>query len=187
MQMLIAYHAVLILILGLTTFLLIPLGKSLMNFILNKYSKFQVKESQQLQSKDRDSVLGPIVQELYSSNTESPFTLHEGVLFYCHCIVIFKSLQLSILQEIHETHLEITKMEQLTKKYVYWKSTDTNIERLVKSCTECTLIQKNSKKVPSIHSVNQNKIGIIYILIMLVYYTESIYLSQLMPDPSKQR
>lgn len=107
-QMLIIYHTVLFLTLRLTIFLLIPLGKRLMNFMQNKYSKFQMKESIQNET-SKDPILAPVVQELCSSNAESLSTLYEGILFCCDHIVIPKSLQLSILQEIHESHLESTK------------------------------------------------------------------------------
>lgn len=45
------------------------------------------------------------------------------------------SLQLTILQELHITHLGMTKTKQLGHRYIYWLRLDADIEHLVRSCT----------------------------------------------------
>lgn len=51
--------------------------------------------------------------------------------------MIPKALQQDVLEELHATHLGITKMKQLARRYVYWKTIDKDIENLVRSCKNC--------------------------------------------------
>lgn len=44
------------------------------------------------------------------------YSIHNGILFRAHLIIIPKSLQFSILQELHSTHLCIVKMKSDTAR-----------------------------------------------------------------------
>ncbi|BET02945.1 Hypothetical Protein NTJ_15763 [Nesidiocoris tenuis] len=96
----------------------------------------------------KDPELGKILQNLTTSSEDSEFTVAEGILFRNDRIVIPSSLRSSILNELHQTHLGITKMKQLARRYVYWSGIDHDIERLVKSCAACALVRGNPPKVP---------------------------------------
>ncbi|XP_055692263.1 uncharacterized protein K02A2.6-like [Lutzomyia longipalpis] len=54
----------------------------------------------------------------------------------------------TILQELHEGHVGITKMKQLARAYCWWPSLDKNIEELVQNCTPCQENRSNPPKVP---------------------------------------
>ncbi|XP_024868755.1 uncharacterized protein K02A2.6-like [Temnothorax curvispinosus] len=97
---------------------------------------------------DKDDELGSVKRNLLTQATDSPYTLNHGILFKNERIVIPKSLQEQILQKLHSTHIGITKMKQLARRYVYWKRIDKDIENLVKSCKSCALLHSNPSKAP---------------------------------------
>lgn len=57
-------------------------------------------------------------------------------------------------------------MKQLAYRHVYWKGIDADIEKLVKSCTQCALKKNNLLKVPvhpwDIPANNRDQIHIDY-------------------------
>lgn len=75
------------------------------------------------------------------------------MLFLSDRAVIPKSLQETILKELHISHLGITKMKQLARRYVYWEGLDKDIEHLVKSCESCAKVRHSPQKAP-IHAWN---------------------------------
>ncbi|XP_054276486.1 uncharacterized protein K02A2.6-like [Macrosteles quadrilineatus] len=101
----------------------------------------------------KDHEMNGIVQTLKNNSTDSEYTLLDGILFRKDRIVIPTSLRSKILSELHETHLGITKMKQLARRYVYWSGIDGEIERLVKGCKSCALVKASPPKV-SVHPWN---------------------------------
>lgn len=95
-----------------------------------------------------DDELRKIKTAIQKENSDLPYTIDDGVLFKNNRVVIPKKLQGSILQELHATHIGITKMKQLARRYVYWQGIDSAIENMVKSCEQCALIKSNPSKVP---------------------------------------
>jgi len=61
-------------------------------------------------------------------------------------VVIPFTLQTLVLQELHRTHIGISKMKQLACRYVYWKSIDKDIERLVRECVACANVKTSPVK-----------------------------------------
>lgn len=61
-------------------------------------------------------------------------------------VLVPKVLQPAILKELHHTHLGIVKMKALARSTVYWKNIDSDIEKLVKNCTDCAKVQKEPAK-----------------------------------------
>ncbi|BES99282.1 Hypothetical Protein NTJ_12100 [Nesidiocoris tenuis] len=96
----------------------------------------------------RDPELQTIMQELRNSRTDSPYTVSSNMLFRSDRVVIPKVLQTSILKELHTSHIGITKMKQLARRYVYWERLDKDIEHLVKSCESCAKIRHCPQKAP---------------------------------------
>lgn len=96
---------------------------------------------------EKDNELHKIIQSMKLNSNETDYTLVDGILFRKDRVVIPTSLRSQILAEIHETHLGITKMKQLSRRYVYWPSIDRDIERLVRSCEACAQIRHNPPKV----------------------------------------
>ncbi|GBO42465.1 hypothetical protein AVEN_45728-1 [Araneus ventricosus] len=66
-----------------------------------------------IQETGKDQELAQIKQELFSSPINSDYILDSGILFKNNHIVISKTLQPTVLNELHSTHIGITKMKQL--------------------------------------------------------------------------
>ncbi|XP_063907429.1 uncharacterized protein K02A2.6-like [Zophobas morio] len=97
---------------------------------------------------EKDPELRKILHKLRNQAEDSEYTLLDGILFRKDRVLIPSSLRSHILNELHETHLGITKTKQLARRYVYWPSIDRDIERLVKGCESCALNQSNPPKAP---------------------------------------
>ncbi|XP_054276450.1 uncharacterized protein K02A2.6-like [Macrosteles quadrilineatus] len=96
----------------------------------------------------KDPELQVLLHELKNSRKDSPYMISDNILFRSDRVVIPKRLQNQILNELHESHLGITKMKQLARRYVYWEGMDKEIERLVKSCEACAKVRHNPPKAP---------------------------------------
>lgn len=68
-------------------------------------------------------------------------TLDFGCLIYKYRIIIPKTLQFKILEEIHQGHLGVNKMKNLSRNYVYWPKLDDDLERLCRSCEPCRMVR----------------------------------------------
>ncbi len=42
-----------------------------------------------------------------------------------------------VLEELHETHLGVSKMKALARSYIWWPQMDAKIEETVKTCSDC--------------------------------------------------
>lgn len=94
---------------------------------------------------------GKIIQKHLRFNIEqTEFSLQQGVIFRGIRVVIPKSLQSKILNELHSAHFGVTKMKGLARSYCWWHTIDKDIEQLCKSCTNCHKIMNNPRSV-SIH------------------------------------
>nr|XP_014284056.1 uncharacterized protein K02A2.6-like [Halyomorpha halys] len=93
----------------------------------------------------RDHELRTLIKDLKNNPKDSPFTIVNDMLFRLDRAVIPKALQPQILEELYATHLGITKMKQLARRYV-WERIDKDIERLVKSCEPCARVRHNPQK-----------------------------------------
>lgn len=97
----------------------------------------------------KDEQLATIIQRLTSDRTfESEFSIDDNVLFRGQRVVIPRTLQEAVLRELHRTHVGVTKMKQLARRYVYWKRIDKDIERLVRECEACVSIRHSPIKAP---------------------------------------
>uniref|UniRef100_A0A146LPF7 RNA-directed DNA polymerase n=1 Tax=Lygus hesperus TaxID=30085 RepID=A0A146LPF7_LYGHE len=102
----------------------------------------------------KDTELQTLMSSLRHNRRDEPFTISNGMLFRMDRAVIPKSLQRPILDELHASHLGITKMKQLARRYIYWERLDKDIEQLVKSCEACAKVRHNPQKAP-IHPWDQ--------------------------------
>ena len=82
------------------------------------------------------------------TSKDCEYTLLDGIIFRQNRIVIPTSLRAKILEELHATHLGITKMKQLARRYVYWPGIDRDIERLVRGCESCAISRSSPAKAP---------------------------------------
>ncbi|CAL1299051.1 unnamed protein product [Larinioides sclopetarius] len=104
-----------------------------------------------IQETVKDPELAKIKQELLSNSIDSDYFLHCGILFKNNRIVIPKTLQPMLLKELHSTHIGITKMKQLARRYCIWKNIDKDIETLVKYCKDCSSVKHSPAKAPIHH------------------------------------
>ncbi|XP_018359746.1 PREDICTED: uncharacterized protein K02A2.6-like [Trachymyrmex cornetzi] len=87
-----------------------------------------------IQETDKDEVLSKIKQALRNGEADNiEYTLEAGIIFKGQRAVIPKGLQSKILEELHKTHVDITKMKQLARRYYIWKGIDRDIENTVRS------------------------------------------------------
>jgi hypothetical protein len=98
---------------------------------------------------DSDEQLSKTKREIQDNPELSyEYTLEAGILFKGQRVIIPKILQKAVLDELHRTHIGITKMKQLARRYVYWKGIDKDIEQLSKTCQPCAAVKTNPVKVP---------------------------------------
>ena len=96
-----------------------------------------------------DAEFFKILTDLKNGNdVEGKYMLDNGIIFKGQMILIPKSLQTKILQELHHTHPGITRMKQLARRYCYWRGIDRDIEKTVRSCKCCLEVQNKPPKVP---------------------------------------
>lgn len=64
-------------------------------------------------------------------------SLMDGCILWGNRVVVPTPGRKSILAELHETHPGVSRMKSLARCYIWWPQIDTEIERLVQSCTVC--------------------------------------------------
>ena len=75
-------------------------------------------------------------------------TLHDGCILWGSRVIIPKSLQATLLRELHEGHLGMVRMKALARSYFWWPRLDTDIETTARSCNVCQQSQKNPATAP---------------------------------------
>ena len=61
----------------------------------------------------------------------------DGCILWGTRVVIPPPGRQPLLKELHQAHPGVTKMKALARSYIWWPNMDTDIETLVKTCTEC--------------------------------------------------
>ena len=64
-------------------------------------------------------------------------SVQDGCILWGSRIVIPEPGRERILQELHDGHPGISRMKSLARSFMWWPNMDQEIERMVKSCTEC--------------------------------------------------
>nr|XP_034837060.1 uncharacterized protein K02A2.6-like [Maniola hyperantus] len=79
-----------------------------------------------------------------SSEVEKPYFARKndicmdlGCLMYKYRVIIPSGLRKAVLSELHEGHLGMNKMKNISRNYVYWPNIDNDIEELCRSCPAC--------------------------------------------------
>lgn len=62
-----------------------------------------------------------------------------------HRVVISKKFRSQILEELHEGHFGIVKMQDLARNYEWWPRIDKDLEALTKNCRNCNSLRKPEK------------------------------------------
>ena len=83
----------------------------------------------------------------YESRKNELSTLDDCLLWGAR-IVIPPQGQKLILNELHDTHIGMTRMKSLARMHVWWPQLDRDIEQLVKGCHQCQVDQPEPPKAP---------------------------------------
>ena len=80
------------------------------------------------------------------NSRKDELSILDGCILWGARVVVPPPGQKSVLEELHETHLGVSKMKALARSYIWWPKMDTDIEALVKKCTDC---QQSSSSPPT--------------------------------------
>ena len=115
------------------------------------------KESKQ--DKELSIVLKLIQHRHWPSDTTvdlSPFckcytelSVLDGCILWGSRVVIPLAFRQSLLQELHTTHLGMSRMKSLACSYVWWPGLDLQVEEVCCVCVECSAANRNPPKVPA--------------------------------------
>lgn len=84
----------------------------------------------------------PFIQRLNELSVE------HDVLMWGYRMIIPTTLRLSILHQIHESHMGIVKTKSIARSYIWWPKIDDDIENMIKSCDACLSVLPNPPKAP---------------------------------------
>ncbi|XGW17401.1 hypothetical protein V3C99_002198 [Haemonchus contortus] len=70
----------------------------------------------------------------------------QGCLLFGSRIIIPRSLQPQTLKMLHEGHPGINRMKSLARSYVFWTRINEDLEKLVRTCTDCQEAAKSPVK-----------------------------------------
>ena len=73
-------------------------------------------------------------------------TIQQGCVLWGTRVLVPSVLQQDILNEMHNTHLGMTKMKLLARAYVWWPKIDNHIEKLVLTCEICQELRTEPRK-----------------------------------------
>ena len=78
---------------------------------------------------------------------QDELSTQQGCILWGAQVIVPPSLQENVLQELHDTHLGISRMKALARSYVWWPNIDSHIERTVSSCSTCQSMRSNPPTV----------------------------------------
>lgn len=120
--------------------------------IINQISTVSITGKTIAEEIEKDEELSKFKKELASGKMYDPtYSLHNGIIFRGQRVFIPTSLRPEVLKELHYTHLGISKMKSLARRYCYWRNIDKDIESLVRSCPNCAKVQNEPEKATLHH------------------------------------
>ena len=82
--------------------------------------------------------------------------IENGIIFKGPQVLIPKSLQKGILQQLHRGHQGVEKTRLLARESVYWQNINTDIEKMIQECDACQETRPANNKEPLIpHEIPQ--------------------------------
>ncbi|XP_044592420.1 uncharacterized protein K02A2.6-like isoform X2 [Cotesia glomerata] len=70
-------------------------------------------------------------------NRARELSIENDCVMWGHRVVVPKTLQKQMLNELHSIHFGIVKMKAMARSFVWWPSIDSDIEEISKSCKFC--------------------------------------------------
>ena len=77
--------------------------------------------------------------------------VENGIIFKGRQVVIPKTSQKQILQQLHSSHQGIAKTQMLARESVYWPGINKDIENTIKNCATCQKYMPMQASEPSLH------------------------------------
>ena len=71
-----------------------------------------------------------------------------GCILWGSRVIIPEQGRDAVLQELHEGHTGMNRMKSLARMYVWWPKIDSDIEKLVRTCSACQLTQTSPPVAP---------------------------------------
>lgn len=87
-------------------------------------------------------------------NSVGELTILKGCILFRNRVLIPKSLRNNVLNQFHEGHPGICAMKSMVRSLIWYPNIDSDIERLVKNCSQC---QATARKPPQTRSVEWPK------------------------------
>ena len=75
-------------------------------------------------------------------------TVSDNCLLWGSRVVIPPQIRDSVLKELHDTHIGISRMKSLSRSYVWWPSLNKDIETMVRTCIPCQSLLNAPAIVP---------------------------------------
>lgn len=117
--------------------------KDYTQILCNTIKELPVTLKDIIREAEEDSFIKETKQKIQSDESAAEvYSMCNEVLLYRERVVIPATLRKKILKDFHTGHPGATRMKSLMRSYVYWKSMDTDIESMVKSCKGCALAAK---------------------------------------------
>lgn len=91
-------------------------------------------------SKPTDSVL----TAYYTRRNE--LSVENDCLMWGSRVIVPQKLRARILEELHEGHIDVVKMKNLSRSYVWWPGLNSDIEQMAKQCCGCQSNQNTPEK-----------------------------------------
>ncbi|XP_046742894.1 uncharacterized protein LOC124409358 [Diprion similis] len=77
---------------------------------------------------------------------KNEISIEKGLLLWGYRIIIPQKFRQQMLEEVHGTHMGITKMKAVARQYMWWPSLDKQIEEYIQNCEPCRLSAKQPEK-----------------------------------------
>ena len=137
-----------------------PDGANIMN--VSQFQQLPVTATQVQRETERDKIMSQAYNFTVNGWSDKPeeedlipfynrryeLSTYGGCLMWGLRVIIPPKLQKQVLEELHEGHLEVVKMKNLARSYIWWPGFNKDIEQLAKRCPGCQSTQHLPKKAP---------------------------------------
>lgn len=81
-------------------------------------------------------------------NKRHELVVQQNCLLWGYRLIVPEKLRTKILHTLHEGHLGIVKMKNMSRGYFWWPGLDSDVETITKSCHGCASTQPDPLKAP---------------------------------------
>jgi hypothetical protein len=79
---------------------------------------------------------------------KTELSIEQDCLMWGCRVIIPEKLKERMLEELHSTHIGMSRMKALARQHVWWPKMDADIEETVRRCAPCQEIQQSCQPVP---------------------------------------